>query len=230
MVSRKYQCIFVHIPKTAGQSIESFFLKLHGLTWEERAPLLLRQNEDPTRGPERLAHLTACEYLEFAHVSIEEFQEYFKFAFVRNPWSRLVSEYRYRSIYHKLNFKEFLTRGLPQRCKFSDLYRHIQPQCEFVFDENGKPLVDFVGRFEDLQRDFDTVCARLSIQSSVLPVRNHSPKKVASSWRGINWLLSKADPQAPEHYSSYYDQEMKELVGEMYAEDIHAFGYSFHRQ
>ena len=63
MISHRHQCVFVHVPKTAGISIEHVFLAQYGLTWDERAPLLLRFNPDPALGPERLGHLTATDEL-----------------------------------------------------------------------------------------------------------------------------------------------------------------------
>jgi len=95
MLSRAYRTIFVHIPKTGGQSIETIFLKAHGLTWEARAQLLLRPNSDPAKGPRRLAHLYASEYVSCGHVTAEDFESFFSFAVVRNPWARAVSSYKY---------------------------------------------------------------------------------------------------------------------------------------
>src|SRR5687768_14243923 len=62
VICREYRCLFVHVPKTAGMSIEHVFLRLVGLTWETRAPLLLGGNDDPRLGPPRLEHLKASEY------------------------------------------------------------------------------------------------------------------------------------------------------------------------
>jgi hypothetical protein len=58
MISHKRKCVFVHIPKCAGQSIESVFVNDAGLTWEDRAPLLLRPNANNRVGLPFLAHLT----------------------------------------------------------------------------------------------------------------------------------------------------------------------------
>ena len=65
MISHHQKCVFVHIPKNAGQSIEHVFINLLELTWETRAPLLLRRNEHPELGPLRLAHLKAEEYVKY---------------------------------------------------------------------------------------------------------------------------------------------------------------------
>ena len=81
-------CVFVHVPKCAGQSVEMFFLNRIGLDWERRAPLLLRPNDVPALGPHLLAHLKAHEYVEKKWMTPLEFNEYFKFAFVRNPWGQ----------------------------------------------------------------------------------------------------------------------------------------------
>ena len=229
MISEKYRCVFIHIPKTAGQSIEQFFLNLHGLPWEQRDSLLLRENPDPKRGPERLAHLTAKEYVDCGYLTAVEFSAHFKFSFVRNPWARLVSEYRYRQYYKKYAFREFVTAGLPSRSRYSDSYRHIMPQSEFILDENGKPLVDFVGRFESLQSDFNHVCAKLSIEDALLPVRNQISEGEGAK-AIIRGLSSRNRRGSQAHYSSYYDKELRELVAEMYASDIQAFNYEFERR
>ena len=73
MLSQKYKCIFVHIPKAAGQSVERVFLELHGLSWEMRSPLLLAQNSDSAMGPPRLAHLRASEYVSCGHTTKDNF-------------------------------------------------------------------------------------------------------------------------------------------------------------
>src|SRR4051794_30841719 len=95
MLSHQHQTIFIHISKCAGQSVENAFLADVGLTWETRAPLLLRANGDPRLGPPRLAHLPAADYVACGHVDAQTFERYFKFAIVRDPWSRAISLYRH---------------------------------------------------------------------------------------------------------------------------------------
>ena len=226
MISHTYKCIFIHIPKTAGQSIEHFFLNLHGLSWENRAPLLLRYNPDPLKGPESLAHLTAEEYTKLGHISSEKFKNYFKFAFVRNPWARLVSEYRYRSCYKKYTFKEFVLERLPKQDAYSDKYRHIMPQYDFIHDRDGKIIVDFVGRFENLQEDFQTVLQKLSIPTARLPRMNVSLSKDIEIIKKIKYLLFRKTYTAQKHWKDYYDRDTAEIVRKIYSQDIKKFNYS----
>ncbi len=225
MISHKYKCIFVHIPKTAGQSIEHFFLKLHGLTWEKRAPLLLRYNPDPKKGPESLAHLTAEEYVKYGYVTQKQFDEYFKFAFVRNPWDRLLSEYHYRNYHKHYTFTEFVTHGLPQADNYSDRYRHIMPQSDFIYDDNDKLIVDFVGRFENLQKDFRLILKKLNLPPSDLPHVNKSKGKRFFCFTKIfNFITPK------RRREKYYYKEPIDLINLLYSRDIQNFGYKFNKQ
>ncbi|WP_289031851.1 sulfotransferase family protein [uncultured Paraglaciecola sp.] len=225
MISDKYKCVFVHIPKAAGQSVEHYFLKSHNLSWVERAALLLKYNPDPNRGPERLAHLTAREYIEYDYIEKNKFSSYFKFSFVRNPWDRIVSEYNYRDYYKNMTFSEFITKGLPHKSKYSDDYRHLIPQYDFLYDDKGKLLVDYVGRFEKLQDDFDHVCAQLGFSDTQLPHTNSS--KIESSLTSRDLLTKTKNNKKHKLYTDYYDDVTRKLVEIMYLKDIEAFGYKF---
>lgn len=226
MISHRYRFVFIHIPKTGGQSVEHFFLSLHGMNWRQRAPLLLRYNPDPARGPERLAHLRASEYARYGYISDEKYQRYFKFSFVRNPWARLVSEYRYRGMEKECDFRTFVTTRLPPPSAYSDAYRHIMPQYDFLHDDTGRLCVDFVGRYENLDDDFSTVCEKLGIENTGLPRVNPSPVYRPDANEGTG-VRTDPDPAKAMTYAGYYDTELERLVAEKYAADIAAFGYEF---
>lgn len=227
MICRDYNCLYVHIPKTAGQSVEQFFMDLLGLDWEhDREALLLQSNDDPARGTEKLAHLSASEYVDCGYLPQQEFSAYFKFSFVRNPWSRILSEYRYRNYFHHLSFRDFVLNKLP-RPGWDDQYRHVMPQYDMLHDRQGNLLVDFVGRFETLQQDFDKVCERLGIVDSRLPHRNRSDKKSRDLKRKIRNFLFMNGENRFQNMAEFYDDETRAAVTEYYRKDIDAFGYEF---
>ncbi len=184
---------------------------------------MLKYNPDPQKGPEKLAHLKSSEYVSCGHMDEDKFNSYFKFAFVRNPWSRIVSEYRYRNYHKKMSFKDFILHGLPTESNYSDDYRHITPQYDFLHDETGKLLVDFVGRFERLQEDFDLISSQLGIIHSQLPHINASKQKSSL----IGKLMFLKERSKNYHYTDYYNEETERLVRNMYKKDIQAFQYNF---
>ena len=115
----------------------------------------------------------------------------FSFTFVRNPWDRLVS------YVHSVRGN---TWEMPTQ--FDDYV----PQVNYIMDETGNALVDFIGRYENLEEDFHTICVRIGIPTPPLPHLN---------------------PSMHRNYRAYYDEDAKRLVAEHYAADIDRFGYSF---
>lgn len=177
MISHKHRVIFVHIPKTAGQSIEHVFLSENGLAWGQRAALLLRQNRDPAAGPERLAHLFACEYVSCGHMAADDFSKYFKFAVIRDPLARLASAYRFRHHSLGISFRQFVEEQLITEPLdlFSGRSRHIFPQSCFVCGGDGNVLVDKLIIFERLADEWPELSRTIFGRSLPLPLINVSP-------------------------------------------------------
>ena len=227
MICTELNCLFVHIPKAAGQSIEQFFMDRLGLDWTiDRDAVLLGSNEDPTRGTEKLAHLSASEYVDCDYISQSDFDSLYKFSFVRNPFERIVSEYRYRNYFHHRSFRHFVLEQLPQK-SWDDKYRHIMPQYDMLHDADGKLLVDFVGKFETLQTDFDQVCKQLGIDDSQLPHRNPSNKKSRNIKRRVRNFIYQNKESNKRKYTEYFDDETLAAVTRLYEKDIETFQYRF---
>ena len=229
MICRAFECIFVHIPKAAGRSVEMYFMNRLNLdrgNEAHREQMLLNDNDDPARGTEKLSHLSATEYVSCGHISQQDFDRYYKFSFVRNPWSRLVSEYRYRNFLSHKSFKDFVMNKLPNP-GWDDKYRHVMPQTEILYDDNGHLLVDFVGKFETLQQDFDQVCEQLGFVESRLPHINSSDKKSRELRRKARNILHRNKESELHKYTEFYDTETREFVSELYRTDIENFDYSF---
>jgi hypothetical protein len=227
MICREYQCLFVHVPKTAGQSVEQFFMDRLGLDWDrDRAEVMLGDNPDRSRGCEKLAHLSAAEYVADGFVEAAEFERLFKFSFVRNPYARIVSEYLYRNYFSHRSFRDFVLHKLPAP-GWNDDWRHVMPQYDMLHDCDGRLLVDYVGRFENLQRDFDVVCRGLGIEDSALPHRNPSDKRSRNIKRRVRNLIFRNGEDRLRHYTEFYDDETRAAVDRLYRRDIETFGYEF---
>jgi len=224
MISAHDNCLFFHVPKVAGQSIESVFLKRAGLTWEQRGEFLLRPNYDPKLGPPRLAHLLAREYVSLGYIDQTTFNQMFKFSFVRNPFARLVSEYRYRG--YKQSFEVFVKEHLKDTSLDNyqtgyDGFRHLIPQVDFIYDEGGSCLADFVGRFENLDSDFAHVSKQITGESLLLPKKNETKNKTALMKKLFTRGTGKVD------YRTFYNNDTYDIVKTHYQVDLITFGYDF---
>lgn len=208
MISHKHKTIFVHIPKAAGQSVELAFLQDAGLSWEDRASFLLRPNDDPRKGPARLAHLYADEYVKYGYIDQDSFDSYYKFAVVRHPYERAISEYRFRNSWREGPLWYFLRSNNGD--DLIDKNRHMVPQARFLFDGNGKCLVDKIIKFENIQDEIEPVLKDLIGPEATLPRRNVSKPSSKLFWPA---------KLKPAHKKKLY---------EMYKDDFKLLNYDPH--
>jgi Sulfotransferase family len=239
VLCQHYKCVFIHIPKTAGQSIEHIFLRLLGLRWETRAPLLLRYNDQPELGPPMLMHMKAADYVRGRYMTEEQFGSYFKFSFVRNPWDRVVSFYRYLGLSNRMDFKRFVMTTFRTEIWNTGAW-FVGPQYEYVCNEHGEIVADFIGKFENLQSDFNQVCHRIGLAPQTIPHLNPSTE-TEQRGTGPEVLLREigltpqdaAVAEAPraiavlDAYQACYDETSIQVVADLYRKDIELFGYDF---
>ena len=188
MISHSHKVLFVHVPKCAGQSIEMMFLRDLGLTWNTRGSLLLRQKLPDELGPERLAHLFAYEYEKFGYIEPSKFSQYFKFALIRDPIDRILSELNYRHIKKKgmssslgvSSVEEYITKLDKTFDKFSDHFRHIEPQVKYVFNEDRTQIiVDKIINFATIDVSIDFISEKILKNNQIkIGRKNVSEKKI----------------------------------------------------
>lgn len=191
---RETGSLFIHVPKAAGTSVS---LALYG---------------------GNIGHRRAIDY---QRISRRHFGNYFRFAFVRNPWDRLVSAYEFVRA-SGTEFVQPIPNSDYQSPVFSSFDRFVgewlieadlaaldvvfQPQWTFVCDVDGTVLVDHVGRTESLETDLGAVEEALG--------RTIQPAHLNRTERSID-------------LTDYYTSETRDMVADIYRRDIEMFGYEF---
>lgn len=214
MISNKHKCIFIHIPKCGGTSIEKLIWprekdKTEANLWMGFTSQYA--NKYQTGG---LQHLMARHVRQ--EVGGDVFDRYYKFALVRNPYDKTVSQYEYMK--KRADLREFL--GMHDKAEFKtylDLIAkklHVQwdSQHKFIQNDAGESMVDFVGKFENFDTDVTTILDALKMGKNRFGVRKKIPHTNKSSRR---------------HYRDYYDEESKAMLEALYQKDIELFGYAF---
>ena len=209
MISHQHKCIFIHIPKTAGTSVEN-------LIWPEIDQRTADDlwmgftndfgNQYQTGG---LQHLKASQIREV--VGEEIFNSYYKFSVVRNPWDKCISQFVYtkqknKSLRKYLGVNRFTS--LKKYLRLIEKKEHVQwmKQVDFLYDDEGNCLVDKIIKYENINREFGEVLSELGLPEMKLPHENKSRRK---------------------HYSQYFDSVTKEMVREIYQADISTFDYEY---
>jgi hypothetical protein len=207
-----------------------------GLSWANRAPLLLRRNDKPELGPPRLAHLTARDYVACKYITAQQFEDYFKFSIVRNPWDRMVSFYKYLGFYKCADFKQFLDKYF-MRQLWNSKYWFVRPQHEFIYNENRECMVNYVGKFERLQESINHIGESLGLEVRRVPQTNKSHKilprpalRIGDQYRCAKYRYINRTKKILGDYRAYYDEESISQVAHIYKSDIELFGYEFDPQ
>ena len=196
VICHSKKCIFIHIPKTAGTSIEQF-IKNKGKNYIE---LLGVQND------RSMHHLMAKEIKKLYPY---QFPTYYKFSIVRNPYDRLLSEYYWTPV-KNLGYKagkskaDFLYKviNIIANNSYSDniYYDHFIPQYMFIYD-NTKLLIDHLFKYESLELAMPIIKKKLEIDAELLHLNKTKIER-------IGWTTNQ-----------------KEKIYKLYKNDFILFGY-----
>ncbi len=205
----RLRCIFVHIPKCGGSSIgRALFGTYNG----------------------NLMPLASYQMI----YSSADFEDFFKFAIVRNPFDRLLSGYHFAkhgsgdvppvgertqqvgtlskpanvdSVELYEDFEHFVTDWVtPANVR---LFEHFRPQHRFACSPDGRLGLDYVGRFESIGESFRVVAERLGVE----PELPHERRTNTSD--------------ATKRYADHYTPAMRRIVERVFARDLQLFDYSF---
>jgi hypothetical protein len=205
IVSALHKFIFVAIPKTGTHAVRQALREHLGPDDMEQVRLF----------GEKAFPIPELAQLKHGHLSLRQvrpflppadFESYFKFAFVRNPFDRFVSycAFMTRNEGHferdpKGVMRHFLTNPPLQHNLF-------KPQHFFIAGDDSGLLSDYIGRTEQMQQSYDEICARVGIPSRT---------------------LDRVNPSKRRDYREYYDQGLRDGVARLYARDLELFGYEF---
>lgn len=210
LISYTHKFIFIHTYKVAGSSIAKALSKYaynpSGKILLDRisAKLGAKPPGSYSKSGDFPVHVKASVLKEKLPPDI--YNSFFKFAFVRNPWDWQVSLYHYMT-QDKTHFQHELIK---QQGSFKGYIRWLssqgmQQQKPVMTNKQGEVIVDFIGRYENLQEDFQHICKTLNVEAFLPHIRksNH------------------------HDYRLYYDDETRRLVAEGSKEDIEFFNYTF---
>jgi hypothetical protein len=154
-------------------------------------------------------HAQANDVREYVGKKI--WSSYYKFSFVRNPWDRVVSLYFWYKQTKWRDFEGFAdkVRELPDFESFiRSEYLRYAPYSMYLYDTE-EPIVDFIGKQETLEKDFQYICRKIGLPEIELTRENVSNRK--------------------RNYIEYYNEETKQIIYERFQEDIKKHNYYFAR-
>jgi chondroitin 4-sulfotransferase 11 len=211
-----YSAVYIDIAKVASSSLKATFAAVLGLDLDTVAgnphEVEFPHPSEPSPAGERL------------------YPGLYTFAFVRNPWDRLVSCYRDKIQGQVEGFTRFSQSGVARCLTRFDMFRanmsfeefvhavalipeaeadeHFRSQHNYLTNVRGEIGIDFVGRYEQIGSDFRHVAERIG-----LPTGIHLPRL-------------QANPHSVR-YTDYYNAATRDIVATRFAQDIALFSYHF---
>jgi hypothetical protein len=208
IISHKYKFILIDIPKTASTCLNKYLIPhlgpLDHFSFPRANSLGIESVGTPL--PKNMRHAKYEELMpEFSSCS-----NYLVACCFRNPWDRVISylAWLYRSKCFGIKHNMILNQMIPRNLSYmlNAQASPLAPQVSWITYNDSMPNNIFILKFENLQEDFNSLCAAVGIPSQNLEYINTSEH---------------------QHYSKYYCKKTKEICAKKYAKDIEYFGYTF---
>ena len=205
LLSDSHRFIFIHVNKAAGTSVQNALAQFgHNPSGDSLGKL--KSKLHLARDYRQRFYAEHANASQLRKVMPQEvYDEFFKFAFVRNPWDWLASSYHYlcNTPTHRHHRRVVAMASLADYVDF-EIVRGKRSQAAFVCS-GDEVIIDFVGRFETLEKDFSSVCRHVGIEAS-LPHANKTDHR---------------------DYREFYDDALTAKVAEHWRCDIDLFAYEF---
>jgi len=232
IVSEEHRFVYFVTPKVACSSIKEALLPLFSI--DADAYSVVGKDGGTRVRPHKAFNDAPYQLNKKAYLAREsQFNDYLRFGFVRNPWDRLISCYRQKlqqrkspdrkdnrplqgsrnnpdAFYLGMSFEAFIEQVHAIPDSESDPHFRSQASIFYTTKPEERCLASYIGRFESLAEEFAAVMERLGLT-----------ERVALGHR----LRSRQPGKKP--YTDFYDQRLRELVAERYADDIRLFGYDY---
>jgi len=201
---------FVDIPRTSSSSIRAELGRIYGIPYG-KANVIEREYSSEQIFQDHLPSITMQQVF-----GSEIWDTLYTFSFVRNPWDRVLSMYHHRrkvcGIPDTLSFRDYVIdlnrRNWGQAGSLFEYRWHYFGSSDYVCGGGDEILVNFVGRFENRKEDIGKIAARIGAESFG------------------DLAIQRASPQG-RHYSHYYEEDTRNMIGELYIRDIELFHYEF---
>lgn len=192
-VFNAYNLLFIHIPKTAGGSVEDLLSNLSHQKLKSKPMFFDRLARVHELGQNKsrilfgidsrrivLQHLTPMEMIGLGYISAQKYKNMNRFTIIRNPVQRAISQYFSHNRYKKFRcFEDFVDRFIYGELSSHNDVSHRRPQSDFLWLGNKQdPQIKLI-KFENLEVELRCYLSHLGITYQQLSKKNAASKKTS---------------------------------------------------
>ena len=218
-INHDMKAIFIHVHKTGGTYLSYMLNKYYGFKnyyirrpdhdqfcFNKKKTTKYINYENRVHGV--LMYYKTSPYInKKMNMTPQKWDTYYKFCFIRNPYDKIISAWNHVNRYN-IPFGNYL--NLKDTCNDVEYMHLFMPQIRNIINERGLININFIGKFENLEEDFQTVLKNIGFKNI------------------IHEVAKKMNVRPHEHYTKYYNQELLERVNILLKEDFDGFDYPMH--
>jgi hypothetical protein len=213
------KAIFIHVHKTGGTYLSYMLHKYYGFkNYYIRRPdhdqfCFNKKKSTKYINYENRVHGVLMYYKTSPYINKkmnmtpQKWDSYYKFCFIRNPYDKIISAWNHVNRYN-IPFENYL--NLKDTCNDVEYMHLFMPQIRNIINERGLININFIGKFENLEEDFQTVLKNIGFKNIVHEV------------------AKKMNARPHEHYTKYYNQIILDRVNVLLREDFERLDYQMH--